>query len=154
MRKINILLTILLITNFAFSQKNVQVLSPLESYFQKNFDSTIIYHSYGNWDNTLNLYILAKKDDTIYYYRYFKPFNQSLSGRVGPSKSDLHKKLYTRYYENQPLKFNFKKMDIDDSFFWVYTEQHIGSFWEQVQAENIWNYLDDSSDLLKKAKCL
>jgi hypothetical protein len=144
MRKILLLSISILFGMIGYSQKIVSVSNPLEKFFQENYDSTIIYKSYNPNGNPI--YIIGKKDDTIYYYYYYKLKLEFPSKNIGPYNTLLE---FRSRYVDFLRKRRKDNLDIDESFFWVLTENTKKSLWEKIQSENLWNFIDDNSVELK-----
>jgi hypothetical protein len=154
MRKISLFLILLSLGIVGYSQIISSVKSPLEDFFKRNYDSTIILHSWGDGSyNEPDYVIISKRFDTIYYYHYYKPFNiDNLGDKVGPYNSNLSNYFINRFEKNSNSYLSpYNEYDIkDDSFFWVFTEISKGSLWEKVQTENIWNFIDKHNENFKK----
>ena len=60
MRKILLLSILMSFGMVGYSQKVVSVSNPLEKILQNDFDSTIIYSTYSNWDISPNYFIISK----------------------------------------------------------------------------------------------
>ena len=140
----------LLVCLNSYSQTKDSISNPLEKFFHDNFDSTIFYHTFSYFKNNPDFYIVGKKDDTIYYYHYDKHPTQEPSKLSGPFKSGLQMFFVNRFINNRRFSKIYPKIDLDDNFFWVNTEVSKGSLWERIQTENLWNFIDDRSELLKK----
>lgn len=144
MIKILLLSILMFLGMVGYSQTNDTISNPLEKFFQENYDSTIIYSSYN--PNDIPLYVIGKKDDTIYYYYYYKLKLDFPSKNIGPYNTIL--KFRSKYIDS--LRKRRKDiLDIDESFFWVLTENTKNSLWEKIQSENLWNFIDDNSVELK-----
>ena len=131
------------------SQINSSIKGPLDDYFQRNYDSTIIVHYSSAWGDRPDYFFIAKRFDTIYYYHYFKPFNINNDfDKVGPQNSHLHEYFQKRFEKNShSFLSGYNEFDVyDDSFFWVFTEVSKGSLWEKIQSENIWNFVDSHNE--------
>ena len=144
MRKILLLSILMSFGMVGYSQKIVSVSNPLEKFFQENYDSTIIYKSYN--PNDIQIYVIGKKDDTIYYYYYYKLKLEFPSKNIGPYNTLLE---FRSRYVDLLRKRRKDNLDIDESFFWVLTENTKKSLWEKIQSENLWNFIDDNSVELK-----
>ncbi len=144
----------LLVCLNSYSQTKDSISNPLEKFFHDNFDSTIFYHTFSYFKNNPDFYIVGKKDDTIYYYHYDKHPTQEPSKLSGPFKSGLQMFFVNRFINNRRFSKIYPKIDLDDNFFWVNTEVTKGSLWEKIQTENLWNFVDDRSELLKNEPSL
>jgi len=149
MKKLILTLLLGLLLLSGYSQKIDSVSNPLEKFFQENYDSTIFYHTYSYFKNNPDFYIVGKKDDTIYYYHYDKHPTQGPTKMIGPFKSGLTKFFVNRFINNNRFSKVYPIINLDDNFFWVNTEVLKGSLWEKIQSENIWNLVDDRSELLR-----
>lgn len=147
MRKISLFLILLSLGIVGYSQIISSVKSPLEDFFKRNYDSTIILHSWGDGSyNEPDYVIISKRFDTIYYYHYYKPFNiDNLGDKVGPYNSNLSNYFINRFEKNSNSYLSpYNEYDIkDDSFFWVFTEISKGSLWAKIQNENMWNLVEN-----------
>jgi hypothetical protein len=56
---------------------------PLHTFFQTNYDSTIIYQSSNNWDSSPNYLVLAKHQGHVYFFTYSSPY-RAARGRYFP----------------------------------------------------------------------
>ena len=111
MRKIVLLSTLMFFVLFGYSQKIVSVSNPLEKILQNDFDSTIIYSIHSNWDNSPNYFIVSKKSNVIYFYRYSINRKTYLGRDFSPMKSELSKKLI-----HLVTDFDLTKPDINPFF--------------------------------------
>jgi hypothetical protein len=142
----------LLVCLSSFSQKKDSISNPLEQLFQESFDSTISYHGYSNWGEKGDYYFIGKKNDSIYYYRYFNPRNQSPKLQFGP----LNSKIYTSYYfylYNRKHIYN-PYLNFDDKFFFVKSEKLSGSLWESIQKINLWDMVDENNENLFRSRMI
>lgn len=146
MNKKSILLFLLFSPIIVFGQKKDTVFSPLEEFFQKNYDSTVIYYKVDAFQSLPVYYILAKANDTVYYYQYKFNENGYPADHVGPRASGMNYKLYKIY-----MNYSYKsKPDINTYFSWLKTEKTNGSLWENIQSNNLWNFIDDHNiELIK-----
>ncbi len=145
MRKIFLLAILVFLGMVGYSQTNDTISSPLEKFFQENYDSTIIHGSYNTYNNPV--FIMGKKEDTIYYY-YYNNKLEFPSKNIGPYNSKLYDKFISKYIDGL-RKSRKSKMDINDSFFWVLTETSKNSLWEKIQSENLWIFIDDENEEMK-----
>ena len=131
------------------SQIVSSVKGPLDDYFKRNYDSTIIVHYSSGWGDEPNYLFLSKRFDTIYYYHYYKPFKINNDfDKVGPKNSHLNEYFQKRFEKNTHSYLSpYNDFDVyDDSFFWVFTEVSKGSLWEKIQTENLWNFVDSQDE--------
>jgi len=136
MKKIILLYLIFIISLNGFTQEIISASNPLEKTFQTDFDSTILY-SYSNRGYTHNYLIIAKKDSSVYFYRYSSPQKSFYSRNIAPPNSNIHSKLIS----NQ-LEFIETKPSINDYFSWVDTKSSNKSIWKDITKYNIWNLVD------------
>jgi hypothetical protein len=59
--------------------------SPLHSFFQQHFDSTLVYQSSSNWNTSPNYLILAKHQNQFAFFTYSSPYRDVL-GHYFPGK--------------------------------------------------------------------
>jgi len=139
MRKILLLSISILFGMVGYSQKIVSVSNPLEKILQNDFDSTIIYSTYSNWDISPNYFIISKKSNQIYFYRY-SINHRSYKGREVsfPRKSELSNKLI-----DLDVYFETTKPDINPYFRWVDTKYLDSSIWKEITKYELWNLIDD-----------
>jgi|694.fasta_scaffold76521_9 hypothetical protein len=141
----NLLRVILLFFSFfrigVYSQTIDSISNPLEKVFQTSFDSTISFHAYSAWGDKGEYFFIGKKSDTIYYYRYFNPI-KNLKKNIGPYESSLSQSLKNNHYKYIGSDY-YKTINIDDRFFWVFTEISKGSLWAKIQNENMWNLVEN-----------
>ena len=119
-----------------FTQKIISTSNPLEEILQNDFDSSILY-SYSNQGYYHNYLIIAKKDSSVYFYRYSSPLKNNFIDNKVPYNSDTRLKLIT----NQ-LEFVETKPDINSYFSWVSTKLSNESIWKDIKKYNIWNLVD------------
>lgn len=150
MRKIFLLSILVFLGIIGNSQTKDSISNPLEQLFQDSFDSTISIHSYSDLKDRGEYFFIGKKNDTIYYYRYFKPIKQSPKLQFGPKNSKIHYNYYGYMYKSEHL-YN-PKLEFDDKFFFVYSEQSVGSLWGSIQKINLWNMVDENDKTLIKTR--
>jgi len=143
MRKIFLFLILSFFRIDVYSQTIDSISNPLEKVFQTSFDSTISFHTYSAWGDNGEYFFMGKKNDTIYYYRYFNPI-KTLRKNVGPYESILSQSLLSNHYKYLRSDY-YKTISIDDRFFWVFTEISKGSLWENIQNENMWNLVENKN---------
>ncbi len=110
----------------------------LLNFFQKNYDSTIIYFSNSNWDMFPNYFILSKKNKSIYAFTYTKP-GRRFVGRKNYNRDSLMKYRYEdSIFISTPLDSN--------QFLKTFPAEQIklDSLWKYLIANNIFNLKDDS----------
>lgn len=146
MNKKSILLFLLFAPIIVFGQQKDTVFNPLEEFFEKNYDSTVIYYMTDAFQSLPVFYILAKANDTVYYYQYKFNENGYPADHVSPRNSGMNYKLYKIY-----MNYRFKlKPDINTYFSWLKTENTNGSLWENIRSNNLWNFKDDNNiELIK-----
>ncbi len=138
MRKIFLLSILLIFGMVGYSQKIVSVSNPLEKIFQNDFDSTIIYSIRSNWDNSPNYFIVSKKSNVIYFYRYSINRKTYLGRDFSPMKSELSKKLI-----DLVVDFKSTKPDVNPYFKWIDTKYLDSSIWREIIKYELWNLIDD-----------
>lgn len=147
MRKIVLLSTLMFFVLFGYSQKIVSVSNPLEKILQNDFDSTIIYSIYSNWDNSPNYFIVSKKSNVIYFYRYSINRKTYLGRDFSPMKSELSKKLI-----HLVTDFDLTKPDINPFFKWMDTKYVDSSIWKEIIKYELWNLIDDRNIKIESDK--
>jgi hypothetical protein len=55
-----------------------QASTPLHTFFQQNYDSTVIYQTGSNWNNSPNYLILAKHRQQLEFFTYTSPYRDVL----------------------------------------------------------------------------
>ena len=133
----------------SYSQTKESISNELEEIFQKSFDSTIIFHTYSNWGDSGEYFFIGKKNDTIYYYRYFSPIKQLSNKHYGPKNSVID----GLYYYNKFYRYHkpFNNLNLNDKFYWIYSEKTKGSLWERIQNFNMWKMVDEEDEYLRKS---
>ena len=150
MKKIILVSIYILFCFFGFAQKKDSISNPLEQLFQDSFDSTISLHSYSDLKDRGEYFFIGKKNDTIYYYRYYKPIKQSPKLQFGPKNSKIYYSYYGYMHKSEHL-YN-PKLEFDDKFFYVFSEHSVGSLWESIQKINLWNMVDEYDSKLIKSR--
>ena len=133
-----------------YSQIKDSISNPLEQLFQDSFDSAFSLHSYSDLKDRGEYFFVGKKNDTIYYYRYFNLIKQSPRLQFGPKNSKIYYNYYGYMYKSEHL-YN-PKLEFDDKFFYVYSEHSVGSLWEDIQKTNLWNLVDEYDSKLIKSR--
>lgn len=122
----------------------------LEDLFQKSFDSTIVFYSRSTFgvNYESDYFFFGKKNDSIFYYRYFSPIEESKKRRFGPKGSLIDELYFNKkiIFNNVPIYYN---LTLDDKFFFIYSEPLKKSLWERIQNDNLWN-LNENEDEIKK----
>ena len=132
---------------FGYSQKIVSVSNPLEKILQNDFDSTIIYSISSNWNNSPNYFIISKKSNVIYFYRYSINYKTYLGRDFSPMKSELSKKLI-----NLVTDFKLTKTDINP-FFKCFGKKYVdSSIWKEIIKYELWNLIDDRNIKIESDK--
>jgi hypothetical protein len=75
----------LLVLLSAAPPSQAQAMTPLHAFFQQHFDSTIVYQSGSNWNNSPNYLILAKHHNRLDFFTYRSPYRDGL-GHYFPGK--------------------------------------------------------------------
>lgn len=119
----------------------------LEKIFQESFDSTIIYYPTSTFGlvNDREFFFIGKKNDSIYYYRYFSPIDETNNRKFGP-KGSLIDKLFNKRNFYKKITF-YHNLTFDDRFYLIYSESSKGSLWEKIQSDNIWNLSENESEI-------
>lgn len=147
MRKILLLSVLMSFGVVGYSQTIDSISNPLEKVFQSSFDSTICFYPYYGLDTKVERFFIGKKGDTIYYYSYSKLIKQSRNNKVGPKDSMIERLLRYNNSNNSPKSSNYKTVDIDDRFFWVFNEISKGSLWVKIQNENLWELIEYTKEI-------
>jgi len=135
MMKIFLLSILMFLGMVGYSQKIVSVSNPLEEYFQKNYDSTIIYHLNSNTKENKKYYILSRKGDKLYYY---------LCDSVFISDSKNTDKNIDQYVKSNDKGNNYLHLIPSD------TITNKESLWSEIQKINLWNIIDDKNDIVRE----
>ena len=130
-----------------YSQKIVSVSNPLEKILQNDFDSTIIYLIHSNWDNSPNYFIVSKKSNVIYFYRYSINRKTYLGRDFSPMKSELSKKLI-----DLVVDFKSTKPDVNPYFKWIDTKYVDSSIWKEIIKYELWSLIDDRNIKIESDK--
>lgn len=121
------------------------VRNPLEAFFQKHYDSTVIYQRWGTWNLVPDFHIIAKKDDSVYYYRYFRNTTKRLGRNMAPKSAGLEEKMFAEFFEIERVK-----PDINSNFYWLASNPLTGSLWDSLQLPSLWHFGDDRNAFLVK----
>ena len=144
MRKIFLLFILVFFRKVGYSQKYDTISNPLEKIIQNNFDTTILFSSYSNWDLKPNYLIISKKDSLVYFYRYSINHRSSLGRMTSPPKSEIFSKLISN-----EIEYGKTIPDVNVYFSWVDTKLSNESIWKDITKYNLWNLIDDSNDVFK-----
>ena len=147
MRKIVLVFILMFLGLVGYSQKIVSVSNPLEGILQNDFDSTIIYSIHSNWDNSPNYFIISKKSNVVYFYRYSKNHKSYWGRDLSPMKSELSLKLI-----HLDTDFKLIKPDINAFFKWIDTKNDDSSIWTEINKYELWNLIDDRNIKIESDK--
>ncbi|MCB2409146.1 hypothetical protein [Hymenobacter lucidus] len=121
--------------------------TPLHTFFQQNYDSTIIYHSGSNWNNSPNYLILAKHQGQLYFFTYTSPYRDAtgkyypgrLTGKFAAQDQVFRATVpdTNRYLLPQPLR--------------PVTLQRA---WQQLRPGQLWRVQDDQQTPANTATCV
>ncbi len=120
-------------------------ITPLHEFFQKNYDSTIIYHSGSSWYNHPNYLILAKQKDTYYFFSYSSAYRGQL-GRQFPG--NLHKIFTWQEYKFQIIPPDTNQYLIPHRL----TTQKLKPIWQSLPPRTLWTIKDDTE--FKSSDCI
>jgi hypothetical protein len=121
---------------FALKAQTHKEPNPLQQFFKNNYDSTIIYYPWSNWDSAPNYYIVAKKGRDVYCFTYSCPPYKRMAGRYYPGNLNLKfMQLYNKFKAISPDTNNY---------FAAYTANYNSqkSLWKQINSFGIWNLKD------------
>ena len=139
MRKIFLLFILVFFRKVGYSQKYDTISNPLEKIIQNNFDTTILFSSYSNWDLKPNYLIISKKDSLVYFYRYSINHRSSLGRMTSPPKSEIFSKLISN-----EIEYGKTIPDVNVYFSWVDTKLSNESIWKDITKYNLCNLIDYS----------
>jgi len=181
MRKILLLSILMSFGMVGYSQKIVSVSNPLEKFFQENYDSTIITEFKNISDGNFKMFIISRKGDKLYNYKYYlyTPIGYPLDETNYYSVIDKEDvgpiKLKSKITELQKLeKYKNTKPSINDYFYWFGTNsinyetinslkfnnkedslRHIEinkPLWLKLQKYNLWGIVKDSIKVSSSVK--
>ena len=165
-------LFVILLLNFfciGYSQKIVSVSSPLEEYFQKNYDSTIFYYSSQSVGPFI--YIISKKGDKLYNYKYHNTTFEDVGisyekDEIGPLDNELRNVFTSRLEKfkktkpsiNQYFRFfntdsisNIKVMKMSYYGKKGEVDEIYSPLWIILQNFNLWSLKDESNEGLRNS---
>ncbi|WP_132055676.1 hypothetical protein [Pseudocnuella soli] len=114
------------------SAQQTLITNPLTTFFQANFDSTIIYHNWSSWNPLPNYCIIAKKDNGTFLFTYRSPYHSTFGHKF---PSDLTEKfiaeqlLFERTQVDTNRYFLPVQVDLDDK----------RNTWKYLNANRLWN---------------
>jgi hypothetical protein len=126
-----VLFQIILIFSYSFLPAQAyNETSALHSFFRNNFDSTVIYSPWSNWDISPNYRIVAKKDTSIYHFTYKSPYRK-VQERY---PADLLSKFI-----KEEVKFSSTTPDTNRYFlpYYIY-HRNKTSNWIQINSFGLW----------------
>lgn len=130
----------------SWAQENNK-LTPLHEFFQANYDSTIILHSWSDWYSVPNYVIMAKQKDRLYYFTYSSPYQQLLGH---PFPGNLAQK-----FGEEETKFKNTAPDTNRYFLSKRIRQeNLSKHWNELQAYKLWSLKDDKTNLTANGKCI
>ncbi|NDK55476.1 hypothetical protein [Pontibacter fetidus] len=122
---------LLLKVQFALAQE-VRQITPLHQFFQANYDSTIIYHRWSNWNSQPNYIIVTKYKNQLYFFTYANPYRQA-QGISLPG--DLHK-----LYAKEDFKYDQTLPDTNRYLVAHYIKPSIlQDYWKELKVKQLWN---------------
>ncbi|QJX47804.1 hypothetical protein HMJ29_12970 [Hymenobacter taeanensis] len=122
-------------------------LFPLHTFFQANYDSTIIYQSSSTRNNSPNYLILAKYQDKVYFFMYTSPYRVA-EGRYFPG--ELSKKFAQG-------ELAFSRMPPDTNRYLLPTTAApttLAHCWRNVAPSQLWQVRDDQRRLNPQGNCI
>lgn len=106
--------------------------NPLTTFFQTNFDSTIIYHNWSSWNPLPNYCIIAKKENGIFLFTYRSPYRPTFGHKF---PSNLTEKFISeqQQFERTPVDTNryFLPFQVE-----LYDKRNT---WKYLNANRLWN---------------
>jgi hypothetical protein len=156
-----------------YSQTNDTISNPLEKFFQENYDSTIITEFKNISDGNFKMFIISRKGDKLYNYKYYLytpigyPLDETNYFSVIDKEDVGPIKLKSKITELQKLeKYKNTKPSINEYFYWFGTNsinydtikslnfknkedslRHIEinkPLWLKLQKYNLWGIIKDS----------
>ena len=136
-----------LFISYPISAQQHERITPLHEFFQANYDSTIIYHSWSNWYSAPNYQIVAKQKDKLYFFTYTSPY-KDLRGRYFPGN------LLQKFTEEEN-KFKTTVPDTNSYFLAKNILQAtLSKNWKELQAANLWKLKDDKNIVKSSGNCM
>jgi hypothetical protein len=127
-----------LIVAFFCANGQADKITPLHTFFQNNFDSTIIWTPSSNWQLGHNYFIVTKKDTSIYFFAYLMPYRNinwrdypRVLGEKFADENDRFSLILpdtNLYFNPIPVDYSLKK-----------------KYWGEVNANDIWSVPDSGS---------
>ncbi|HPH36740.1 MAG TPA: hypothetical protein PL108_03700 [Sediminibacterium sp.] len=132
------MLTVLMIFNGIFSNAQSTNYTKLHDFLLNNFDSTIIFYSYNNWQYYSNYLIASKVNNEVYFFTYVNPYRN-------PTVASRPKILNNLFYQEE-MKFRRTPADTNQYFLPFYINHFKkDSIWKQINSFNIWETKIDYS---------
>ncbi|WP_324670951.1 hypothetical protein [Hymenobacter sp. GOD-10R] len=113
-----------------------QAVTPLHTFFQQNYDSTIVYQSGSNWNNSPHYMILAKHQQQLEFFTYTSPYRDVL-GHYYPGR--LARQIARE-------EAHFRATIPDTNRYLLPKRIHPATLahgWSQLQAHQLWLVQDD-----------
>ena len=115
---------------------SAQEVPPLHTFFQQNFDSTVIYQSGLSVGNGPYYLILAKQKDQVYFFTYTSPY-QSAAGRYFPGNLMLH-------FANEEAAFRAAVPDKNRFLLpGLVPSDTLRRYWRRLRTHRFWTVKDD-----------
>jgi hypothetical protein len=148
LKKAGLLLALsLFFISYSISAQQHERITPLHEFFQANYDSTIIYHSWSNWYSAPNFLIVARHKDKLYYFTYTSPY-KNLLGRYFPGN------ISQKFMEEE----NKFERTVPDTNRYLLSkdilQETLGKYWNELQAANLWKLKDDKHSLTSTGNCM
>jgi hypothetical protein len=122
---------ILLFFSIVAQGQNPKPTIPLHHFFLDNFDSTLIYHNWFDYDSSPDYYIFTKKDGNVFLFRYTNPYPLFLGYPV-------HGGLSQKFIRER-LKYQHTLPDTNQYFLSVsIPAKERETVWNKVNAFGIW----------------
>lgn len=107
--------------------------TPLHQYFQRQFDSTLIYYHWSEGAGYLpNYYIMARKENRTFYFRYTSPYKE-VQGQGLPED------IASRFIREH-VQFALTVPDTNQYLVPVRVNDATNGNWEQVRAYGLWQW--------------
>jgi hypothetical protein len=137
----------LLLPLYPLAAQTKPTIFPLHTFFQTNYDSTIIYQSGSTWYNSPNYLILAKHQGKVYFFTYTSPY-QAARGRYFPGS-------LTKKFSQEELAFNRTPPDTNRYLLaGTAAPAALARCWREVAPTQLWRVQDDYRRQKPPGRCV
>jgi hypothetical protein len=124
-----------------------QAITPLHTFFQQNYDSTIVYQSGSNWNDSPHYLILAKHQQQLDFFTYTSPYRDVL-GHYYPGQ-------LVRQITREEVRFRATTPDTNRYLLPKRIQPTtLAHGWRQLQAHQFWLVQDDQQVPQTTASCV